>query len=340
MTHVRRSFVDYVAYGLRVRSSVPLRFTSLRMRAAVTPDVTVRFGAVPAALRSPLYVRRHPREDMEWEVAPGVLLLRMRGVARYLVMKGGDVLVEPCGGDDCEIGEIFVETTWAAVLLQRNIIPFHASAVAFERGAGLFLGLSGAGKSSLVGALLKRGHAMLADDVVGVTLAADFRVLALPAYPRLRLCEDVLDTLDWRRHGQGRQCAKYSLTPRRFHTSPLPICAIYLLSSHNRSGIEIETVRGSSAMKSLGLGAWRGRLVHGLARLEHFRCVAAMVRQVPIARVVRPVRPLHLDILADRIEAHVRDVCSGASSRLVSRVPRRSRCDAGFHHGLFGDMNR
>ena len=306
MTHALRSFVDYVAYGLRVRSSVPLQFASPRTRATATPDVTVRFGAVPAALRSPVYARRHTRGGMEWEAAPGAFLLHMFRIARYLVMDGRNVLVEPCGGNDCEIGKFFVETAWAAVLLQRNIIPFHASAVAFETGAVLFLGPSGAGKSSLLGVLLKRGHAMLADDVVGVVSAADSRVLALPAYPRLRLCEDALDRLGWREREQGRQSVKYQVPVRCFHTSPLPICALYLLNSHNRSGIEIEMERGASAIGALGLCAWRGRLVYGLARLEHFRCVAAMVRQAPVARVIRPVHPFRLDSLADCIEAHVR----------------------------------
>ena len=74
-------------------------------------------------------------------------------------------------------------TVWAALLLQRGIVPFHASAVEFEAGAVLFLGRSGAGKSSLLGALLKRGRAMLADDVAGVVLDAGGRPVALPAYP-------------------------------------------------------------------------------------------------------------------------------------------------------------
>ena len=246
---------------------------------------------------------------MEWEAAPGAFLLHMFGIARYLVMEGCNVLVEPCGGDDCEIGKTLVETAWTAVLLQRNIIPFHASAVAFETGAALFLGPSGAGKSSLLGVLLNRGHAMLADDVVGVVSVADSRVLALPAYPRLRLCEDASDKLGWREREQGRQgrqSIECQVPERCFYNSPLPICALYLLNSHNRSDIEIEMVRGASAIGSLGLCAWRGRLVHGLARLEHFRCVAAMVRQSPVARVTRPVHPFRLDALADCIEAHVR----------------------------------
>ena len=329
MTHARRFPRDYVADGLRVRSFVPLRFAVPCMGApAAAPDVTVRFGAVPAALRVPAS-ERLLGDWMEWEAAPGHFLLHMRGIARYLATEGRDVLVEPCGGDDREVDEHLVDKVWAAVLLQRGIFPFHASAVAFEAGAALFLGSSGAGKSSLVGALLKRGHAMLADDFIGVTPgascerrtpsgfpapSADFRILALPAYPRLRLCADMLDALGWRGEaiGQAGRSGKHPVPVRRFHAAPLPVCALFLLGSHNRSGIEISTLRGVEAVKELRRCAWRNRLTKGLGRRrKQFRVVAALARQAPVVRVTRPAHLLRFDDLADRIETHVRETVRG-----------------------------
>ena len=320
-----RSLVDYVAYGLRVRSPVPLPFAALRLRAPA-PDVTVRVGAVPEMLHAPVRSRRRVSGWPEWEATLRIFLLRMQGVARCLVTEGRDVLVEPRGGDDREIGEYLAQVAWTALLLQRGIVPFHASAVAFEAGAVLFLGRSGAGKSSLAGALLKRGYAMLADDVVGIapdsslpgTSASRFpaptprsRFLALPAYPRLRLCADALDALVWR--GQAIEAGKRSgkaLAPvRRFHASPLPIRSVFLLDFHSRSGIEIETVRGVSAVEALRRQVLLKRLVNGLGqrrRRELFHTVAAMVRQTPVARVKRPASAFRLDALTDRVEAHLR----------------------------------
>ena len=329
MTHARRFPRDYVTDGLRVRSSVPLRFASPLMRAAAAaPDVTVRFGAVPAALRLPASERRHLDDGMEWEAAPGVFLCTCVGVARYLATGGRDVLVEPLGGDDREIDEHLADKVWTALLLQRGIFSFHASAAAFAAGAALFLGPSGAGKSSLLGALLKRGYAMLADDVVGVapgsscerrtpsrfpTPSADSRVLALPAYPRLRLCADALDALGWR--GEALEPAgrsdKHLVPVRRFRTSPLPVCALFLLDSHNRNGIEIETVRGGEAFEALRRRTWRKRLTKGLGMWrEQFRVVTSMARQAPVVRVARPAHPFRIEALADSIETHVRETAS------------------------------
>ena len=311
-----RSLVDYVAYGLRVRSPVPLPFAALRLRAP-TPDVTVRVGAVPETLHAPVRSRRRVNGWPEWETAPRIFLLRMQGVARCLVTEGRDVLVEPHCGDDREIGEHLAKTAWTALLLQRGIVPFHASAVAFEAGAVLFLGRSGAGKSSLVGALLKRGYAMLADDVVGIAPdsslpgASTSRFRALPAYPRLRLCADTLDALVWRGQAleEGKRSGKALAPVRRFHASPLSIRSVYLLDSHNRSDIELETMRGASAVEALRQQVLLKYLVNGLGqrrRRELFHTVAAMVRQAPVARVKRPASAFRLDALTDRVEEHLR----------------------------------
>ena len=89
---------------------------------------------------------------------------------------------------------------------------------------------------------------------------ADARLLALPAYPRLRLCRDAVDALGWQGQAQA------------------------------------------AVLK--GLDRWPA----------HLRIVAAMARQAPVARVVRPAAgPLRLDALADRIEAHVRTTARGGA---------------------------
>lgn len=299
---------DYFAYGLQVRSPVSLPFASPCMRAA-SGDVTVRFGDVPATLPTALHSRHGLCGLPEWEAAPGVFLFRSPGVAHYLVTEGRKILVQPRGGDDREIGKSLAGEVWWALLLQRGIVPFHGSAVAFEEGAVLFLGCSGVGKSSLLGALLKRGYAMLADDIAGVAPGADSRIQVLPAYPRLRLNADTLNALGWRKPPANEQSGKYLGPVRRFHTSPLPIRALFLLNIHNRSGIEIEMARGVSIIKMLRRQAMFGRVARGLAwRKEFLQIVFAMAMQAPVARVTRPAYSFHLDALADRIEEHVREV--------------------------------
>ena len=327
---------DYFAYGLHVRSPVLLPFASLCMRSpAASVDVTVRFGAVPAALHS---IDR--REGFpEWEAAPGVFLYRS-GVAHYLVTEGREILVQPLGRDDCEIDRALAGVVWWALLLQRGIVPLHGSAVAFEEGAGLFLGRSGIGKSSLLGALLRRGHAMLAEETVGVAPgcsirgasasrlpgpSSDSRIQALPAYPRLQLHADTLNALRWRKPPMNEQSYKHLAPVRGFHTSPLPIRALYLLDVHDRNGIEVETVRGLSAIEMLRrqvrFGEGIGRVTKGLAwRKEFLQIMFAMAKQAPVVRVTRSAHSFQLDALTCRIEEHLREVARDAPCRGVGII--------------------
>ena len=314
----------YFAYGLHVRSPISLPFASLCMRAA-SVDVTIRFGAVPAALPAALHSRRRLCGLPEWEAAPGVFLFRRFDVAHYLVTEGREILVQPRGRDGCEIVRILTGGVWWALLLQRGIVSLHGSAVAFEEGAGLFLSRSGVGKSSLLGALLKRGYAMLADDVVGVAsgcsirgasasrfpgLSADPRIHALPAYSRLQLHTDTLNALGWRKPPMNEQSCEYLVPMRRLHTSPLPIRALYLLDVHDRIGIEFETMRGVSAIEMLRRHVMLfRRVMKGLAwRKEFLQIMFAMAKQAPVTRVTRPAHSFQLDALACRIEEHMRKV--------------------------------
>ena len=132
-----------------------------------------------------------------------------------------------------EVRGYFLSDVLAAVLLQHNVLPLHASAIRTERGALLFTGDAGSGKSTLLGAMLKRGYAMLSDDVTGVVFDDTGRPLALPAYPTLRLRHDSATKAglwaDWA-PPQGGTGDRYAFPVTAFCSEPLPICGIYELN--------------------------------------------------------------------------------------------------------------
>ena len=179
----------YRAHGLRIRSALALPFDPLSDTEATegTADVTVRFGPVPGTL--PAGAGRLVRTDM-WQARPGVFLMQMEGVARYLIADGRDVRIEPLGGGHADIAS-FLVGMWAVLLQQRGVATLHAAAVRTPAGAVLLLGRSGSGKSSLAAALVERGHALLADDVTGLMLR-DGQVVALPSFASMRLWKQTL----------------------------------------------------------------------------------------------------------------------------------------------------
>ena len=240
--------MDYTAYGLRIRSALALPFRSAppldEGRSAAErggaekrtgADVTVRIGATPAQLPNP--IGKHRR----WEAAPGAFLMTVDDVARYLVTDGCDVLVEPLGGSERDMGAFLIGPPFAALLQQRGLTTLHASAVETEIGAALFVGHQGAGKSSLASALAERGCALLSDGLTGVEANADGRFLALPASNCTRLRADSLEALGQPPRTLGKvqgESEKHLLPAARLRAEPLAVRAVYVLEPHDRAGID------------------------------------------------------------------------------------------------------
>ena len=328
-----RPLHDYTACGLRWRSSIPLFFSPHlpsdgRTQGQITncgrtPDVTLRLGAVPAALPVPAARRRPGR----WEVAPGIFLATVDGVARFLATEGRDVLIEPCGGADRMIGGAFCSSLVLPVVLQqRGVMTLHAGAVATETGAVLFLGAGGVGKSSLVATLHDRGHAMLTDDVAGVVLGTGEVPMVLPAFPGIRLWSDTLAALD-RDPAAGEQvwsaADKYMMPMTRFHAGPLALRAICVLTSGNWPDIEIKPVPPIHAFKWLSRCTQRVLPMYGSGKqLWNFRTVSTLAASVPFVRVFRPEHVFRLDALADRIEDWIGGLRAAAGNGLPSPVER------------------
>ena len=316
---------DYVAYRLRWRSSVTLPFAASPGPAG-EPDVTVRPGETPESL--PGAARGTPHV---FEAAPGAALLHVAGVARYFVTPR-EIVVEPRGGSDEDVVTFLVGPALAALLQMRGVLTLHAAAVEMDAGAVLLLGGSGAGKSALAAALVERGHALLADDVTGLAPAAG-DVLALPAFPCMRLWADALPAAD-RRQRVRPNLEQYWKPAARFAAAPRPVCAAFVLESHDRADFDVEPMPSSQAFRGMRRYTYRKRLLDVLGqRSTQYRIGMAFARGVSLVRVRRPSdHPFRPAELADRIEAHVRSVLLRARSPVEGSAP-------GVGTDLPGDAN-
>ena len=288
----------YAAYGLCIESEIVVPW--LPATPDAPPDVTIRLGPVPASLPGPA------ERIGAWEAAPGTFLMRVDGVARYLVTGGRDILVEPAGGDEHDVCIFLVGSVLAACLQQRGVLTLHASAVETGAGAVLFSGVSGAGKSTLLCAMLDRGYAMLADDVTGIVAGPGGRPVVLPAFPWSRLWADAVDALRARSRIGARvrpDIEKYLIRADRFRAAPLAVGAGYFLTGHNRDTIDLERLRSGDALERILRFTYRKRFLHGLGLgAAHFRAATALARRMRAALVRRPAHPFRVEPLADRIE--------------------------------------
>ena len=131
---------------------------------------------------------------------------------------------------------------------------------------------------------------------------------ALSAFPRMRLWADVLQAAEPPQRVR-RNLEKYWVPAARFGAAPRPVCAAFVLESHNRADFDVEPVPPSRAFWTTWAHTYRKRLLNALGqRPRHYRTGLALARGVPFVRVRRPEHPLRLAELADRIEAHVCDL--------------------------------
>ncbi len=304
---------DYVLCGWRVRSAVPLPDAMRWTGDDRPPDVTIRVGSAPALLDPVLHGTGPVQVGRD-----GLCRLGIDHVACFLVRNGREVVVEPRGDIGTpEFRSWLLGAVLGMLCHQRRLFPLHAACVRFGDGAVALAGRTGAGKSSLAAALVRRGHGLVADDVCVIDPATHDEPRVLPSFPRVKLWEDVLQALDISVDGMPRAKSGkrkfHFCQPARFDPSPARLEAIYLLDrSTAPEHEEIRPVTGAPAAKLLSneiyrrpIGFHLGRKVALLA--EALRIAAA----VPVFRLPVPPDLSQLDMVAACVEVHHRMIGRG-----------------------------
>lgn len=300
-----RGALHYRAYDLAVDSEIPLpELVPWRDdgRPTAGPRVVVRVGRVPRTLDGARVI------SSAFQVRSDAFVLHIEGVASYSVRDGREITVEPAtGASEHEVRVFLLGTCMGGLLHQRGYLVLHASAVADDRGATLMCGHSGSGKSTLLGALLDRGHRMLVDDVCAITIGADDRPVAHPAYPRTRLWADAAreldrDTRDLPRVRPDMDKFEWQV-PERFWDTSAVVRRVFLLTSTDRDDLRLEPLSVVERFAALVHHTYRRTFIDTPAtRRVHFDLTAAVASAVPVIRVTRPRAPVRLDELADMIE--------------------------------------
>lgn len=206
---------------------------------------------------------------------------------------GGDLQFEP--HPDADPRDVDKLRRGAIPLLLAHLrgdVPLHASAVAVDGGAIVFVGGSDLGKSTLAAALCEHsGASLLGDDSVVITRRHDgaFHVLALEE-------RHWLDVAAAGALGRGNDFAdKAPLEPRRVSVESAPLRMIVHLAF-------VDGAEAPRLVRVIGVDAIAGLL----AQLTRFlvddptvakRDFAALADLVDSTRVVRLERPRRFDLL-------------------------------------------
>lgn len=288
---------SYLAYGLTIRAAIPLPELAEEAEGGeVEGEVSIRFGCVeypPSAIpeRGWGYFGSALQEDY----------LFWKEVGWFLVRGGHDIVIEPCSGLDERTLRLFILGPVLAVLLrQRGHLLLHASAVAVDDEAVLFMGSAGWGKSTAAAALHARGHGLVTDDVAALRVGQGCPML-LPGFPQLKLWPKTLVSLgeDPKQLARCNPRLEKRARPatRKFSSTPLPLKRIYVLDEGDAP--EISLLRPQEALAELVRHTY-GAL--GVGNSSHFFDCASIIKEAPICRLRRQKSLSRLSELAQFVE--------------------------------------
>jgi len=294
----KRKVFSYSVYGLNVSSG--MRLPGLMTADGDGCDVRV-------LLNPPLSPAKELEEKTEeFSGTPARASLTVKNVGHFDVTEGSEITVTPQPGvTEFVLGLWIVERAFLPLLYQRGLLALHASAVKVGDASILLLGPSGFGKSSLAAGLHSRGYRFMSDDITGVHPG---KLEVLPGSPEMKLFPEMASPLEYGKESLEAHPLlpekRYYSRPHEFHTSALPLKAIYALSNGTEPKIEplqpqkavIELIRSSYGILSL-----QGIIDSGI----HFLQCSQLVKTVPSFRLNWFPSPSTLSAALEMIEEHL-----------------------------------
>lgn len=287
----------YRAYGLDIASE--LRLPELEAGGS-GEDVVVRVGRAARPATDGRWLRGRGRD----------VRLSYDGVGTIRVRGGREIAAFPAPGGDGDLLGLYVTGVGLGVVLhQRGLLVLHASAVDVGGAVVAFLGGPRWGKSTAAAALVRRGHGLVADDILAVELEGE-EPRVRPGFPQLRLWPDaaaalghdprLLPTLAPTLEKRAARAASFDARPR-------PLGRLYVLDPD--LVMPIEPLGAQQRVIELVRHSYLAPLVPELGESgDHLRRCARLAGRSSMARLRRRPALSELAALAEAVEADVADV--------------------------------
>lgn len=195
------------------------------------------------------------------------------------------------------------------LLYRRGLTSLHASAIALNGKALVFVGAAEAGKSTLAAAFARLGHRVLADDIL-VLDQAECLIVARPGIPRIGLWPQSVAHLWGDADALPRQTPTWEkryldlAAHGLFQDAPLPIAAVYVLGERASDlTLSIEPASGTEALLVLLANKYVTRYSEREQDKRDFVLLSKLAASVPIRRVTRSDTLSDLDATCEAIVA-------------------------------------
>ncbi|WP_379164155.1 aldolase [Paenibacillus sp. sgz5001063] len=279
--------VAYKAFGLQINSEISL------------PELP--FTSEPGMMGNVSVIQEDLNE--RWEVIPKItpslgvsgheVMFEAKGTAIFAIQNGNTITVSPAPGADPDCIRLFILGSCMGILLmQKQILPLHGSALVIEGKAYAFVGRSGAGKSTLASYLMDQGCPLISDDVIPVMVQNGYP-LAVPGYPQQKLWQQSLDYLGMNSslyRPLFERETKYAVPVHdRFYSEPLQLAGLFELSAAPEAPVSLQVINGMERFHTLYNHTYQKAIVDRIGIREwHFGMLASFVGRLPMYRMTRP----------------------------------------------------
>jgi hypothetical protein len=289
---------NYSLFGLNIESAIRLP-ELLPATERCVADVVVKTGLVPDSLDG-----AHS-DGVLYQISDRRFRLAVDGVARYMVSDGREIVVQPeTDSDDQSMRLFLLGSALGALLHQRGMLPLHGSCIETPKGAVVFVGKSGSGKSTTAAAFLKRGYRVLSDDITVISAGEGGIPSVTPGYPQIKLWAQSLKKLEESVDNLERirpAIEKYAVPiAEGFGCAEVPLHAIYALNTHNTDEFSIRPATGMKKVTILKNHTYRPRYMEGIP--DSKSKIVMLAQKVAISRVRRPNHGFMLEELVDLLE--------------------------------------
>jgi hypothetical protein len=239
--------------------------------------------------------------------------LEIPHVARFLALADKHCIIIEKAHEDVsfEVLSTWLMGTVMAYLLQHaGYLVLHGSAVRVHGKAVIFSGESGAGKSTMAQALLKKGHSFITDDLLVMTKNAKGDYCLIPGPAKSKLWDDAMAYFDYDVHDATPvmlRTNKYAIPVEAVHEQLIPVHAFYELhAASENDGFSCEHLNPLDSLKTLMQNAYRYFMLKPLGKLQpFFNDCHGLSNQIIVRKLTRTKRFDKLEQIVNYIESGV-----------------------------------
>jgi len=296
----------YTIFGLNVASEVicPELHT---INALDQPEVSIKYGSL-AHIPFP-----EPNRSKNHLINNHQLLINISGVAKYLVTKGEQVIVDPDHkASDQEVRLFLLGSTMGAILHQRGYLAIHGNGIVINGECIIFAGHSGKGKSTLAAAFAQKGFQLLCDDLCAIKITDKGEAFVQPGFPHIKLWPESLKQLKEQPTNLTRVRPdedKYIVPmDTKYCEQAVPLKKIYTLHFHDKDSIDFQKLNALDTLLALNNYTYKQRMLKTInPTKEHYALYMKLAKTTLVSRVFRPKNITILNTLIDAIllESHL-----------------------------------